>query len=234
MSVPANTPSSAVIDVSENLRSKIYALFLRLGFQDLQGLTAEDYITLSIVSRYLDFKIGEVWAEISAELELEGVRPITPDAEALRTIIQTSEDTAKSVCSLQQSILDQREQEELKEEKRAYEEISLNSKQHELTMKSRQHHIAKTSDYEILKESKRLQERSIESSRPKERPEGFIFHSTQIHGLQTTNFYSRVVTIETTPAALTGGPLANTDLALERVPIQGGALRKVTPTNAEH
>uniref|UniRef100_W5LI90 Cilia and flagella associated protein 69 n=1 Tax=Astyanax mexicanus TaxID=7994 RepID=W5LI90_ASTMX len=234
VSVPANTPSSAVIDVSENLRSKIYALFLRLGFQDLQGLTAEDYITLSIVSRYLDFKIGEVWAEISAELELEGVRPITPDAEALRTIIQASEDTAKHVCSLQQSILGQQEQEELKEEKRAYEEMSLNRKQHELTMKSRQHYIAKTSDYEILKESKRLQERSIESSRPKDRPEGFIFHSTQIHGLQTTNFYSRVVTIESTPAALTGGPLANTDLALERVPIQGGALRKVNPTNAEH
>uniref|UniRef100_A0A8B9HTG5 Cilia and flagella associated protein 69 n=1 Tax=Astyanax mexicanus TaxID=7994 RepID=A0A8B9HTG5_ASTMX len=229
VSVPANTPSSTVIDVSENLRSKIYALNKCVpGFQDLQGLTAEDYITLSIVSRYLDFKIGEVWAEISAELELEGVRPITPDAEALRTIIQASEDTAKHVCSLQQSILGQQEQEELKEEKRAYEE------QHELTMKSRQHYIAKTSDYEILKESKRLQERSIESSRPKDRPEGFIFHSTQIHGLQTTVRAVRVVTIESTPAALTGGPLANTDLALERVPIQGGALRKVNPTNAEH
>ncbi|XP_072523947.1 cilia- and flagella-associated protein 69-like isoform X1 [Salminus brasiliensis] len=127
VSVPANRPSAAVIDVSENFRSKIYALFLRLGFEDLPGLTAEDYITLSIVSRYLDFKIGEVWGEISTELELEGVRPITPDAEALKTIIQTSEDTARHVCSLQQNILDQQEQEDLKEEKLAYKELQFAS-----------------------------------------------------------------------------------------------------------
>ncbi|KAI4889474.1 hypothetical protein NFI96_015244 [Prochilodus magdalenae] len=123
VSVPANRPSAAVLDVSENLRSKIYSLFCRIGFEDLRGLTTEDYITLSIVSRYLDFKTGEVWSEVSAELELEGVRPITPDAEALSTIAQTSEDTARHVCSLQQSILEQQEQEDLQEERLAYKEV---------------------------------------------------------------------------------------------------------------
>ncbi|XP_066525431.1 cilia- and flagella-associated protein 69-like isoform X2 [Hoplias malabaricus] len=233
VSVPANTPSAAVLDVSENLRSNIYSLFCRIGFEDLRGLTPEDYITLSIVSRYLDFKTGEVWNEVSAELELEGVRPITPDAEALSTITQTIEDTAKNVCTLQQSILDQQTQEDLRQEELTYKEISLNRKQQELTAKTRRHHIAKTSDYKILKESKLQQERCIESSRPTEKPDGFIFHSTQIPGLQTTNFCGRVLAIESTPAVLTGGPLANTDLALERVPVKGGALRKVSPSNTE-
>lgn len=30
-SIPANRPSAAIMDVSENLRAKIYALFCRLG-----------------------------------------------------------------------------------------------------------------------------------------------------------------------------------------------------------
>ncbi|XP_060771273.1 cilia- and flagella-associated protein 69-like isoform X2 [Neoarius graeffei] len=232
-SIPTNRPSAAIIDVSDNLRANIYAFFCRLGFEDLPGLTAEDSITLSIVRSYLDFKIAEVWDEITAELELEGVRPVTPDTEVLSTIAQLSEDKAKHVSSLQQSIVDRKEQEELQQEKHAYEEIKLNHKQQELTAKSWEHYVAKTSNYEILKDSKLLQERSIESSRPREEPEGFIFHSTQIPGLQTTNFCGRVLTIDSTPPELTGGPLANTDLALERVPIQGGALRKVSTSNPD-
>ncbi|KAG7324496.1 hypothetical protein KOW79_012512 [Hemibagrus wyckioides] len=232
-SIPANTPSPAVTDVSENLRAKIYAFFCRLGFEDLPGLSAEDSITLSIVSSYLDFKVAEVWNEVTAELELEGVRPVTPDAEAIGAIARTSEDKVKHVSSLQQSVVDQKEQEDLHQEKHAYEEISLNHKQQELTAKSWEHYVAKTSNYKILKESKLLQERSIESSRPREKPEGFTFHSTQISGLQTTNFCGRVLAIDSTPTELTGGPLANTDLALERVPIQGGALRKVSTSNSD-
>lgn len=39
--------------------------------------------------------------------------------------------------------------------------------------------------------------------------------------------------VESTPAHLTGGPLASTDLALARVPIQGGALRKLPQATAQ-
>lgn len=68
-------------------------------------------------------QIAEVWDEITAELELEGVRPVTPDTEVLSTIAQLSEDKAKHVSSLQQSIVDRKEQEELQQEKHAYEEV---------------------------------------------------------------------------------------------------------------
>ncbi|MGH0169122.1 UNVERIFIED_CONTAM: hypothetical protein FKN15_056099 [Acipenser sinensis] len=43
---------------------------------------------------------------------------------------------------------------------------------------------------------------------------------------QFENFCGRLVTVDSTPAQLTGGPLANTDLALEQVSIRGGALQK--------
>ncbi|XP_013998113.2 cilia- and flagella-associated protein 69 isoform X3 [Salmo salar] len=203
VSLPANRPSAAVMDVSENLRSKIYSVFCKLGFEALPGLSTEDYITLSIVTRYLDFKVGEVWDEISKELSLEGVRPVTPDEEALDTIAKMTEDTARRVTTQQSSMLEQRDKEDVSEEKRMYTE-----------------------------ETKEHQERTIYSSRPKPKYKEAIFHPTQIHGLQITKFCGRVMTVESTPANLTGGPLANTELALERVPIQGGALRKL-PTATE-
>ncbi|KAM9415741.1 cilia- and flagella-associated protein 69 isoform 3-T3 [Salvelinus alpinus] len=232
VSLPANRPSAAVMDVSENLRFKIYSVFCKLGFEALPGLSTEDYITLSIVTRYLDFKVGEVWDEISKELSLEGVRPVTPDEEALDTIAKMTEDTARRVITQQSSMLEQRDKEDVSEEKRMYTEISSNWKQQELTAQSWEHFVAKTSNYKILKETKEHQERSIDSSRPKPKHKEAIFHPTQIHGLQITKFCGRVMTVESTPAHLTGGPLANTELALERVPIQGGALRKL-PTATE-
>ncbi|XP_045550798.1 cilia- and flagella-associated protein 69 isoform X4 [Salmo salar] len=232
VSLPANRPSAAVMDVSENLRSKIYSVFCKLGFEALPGLSTEDYITLSIVTRYLDFKVGEVWDEISKELSLEGVRPVTPDEEALDTIAKMTEDTARRVTTQQSSMLEQRDKEDVSEEKRMYTEISYNWKQQELTAQSWEHFVAKTSNYKILKETKEHQERTIYSSRPKPKYKEAIFHPTQIHGLQITKFCGRVMTVESTPANLTGGPLANTELALERVPIQGGALRKL-PTATE-
>ncbi|PNJ70156.1 CFAP69 isoform 2, partial [Pongo abelii] len=36
-----------------------------------------------------------------------------------------------------------------------------------------------------------------------------------------------VVTVESTPARLVGGPLADTDIALKKLPIRGGALQRV-------
>ncbi|MBN3305653.1 CFA69 protein, partial [Amia calva] len=44
------------MDVSENMRAKIYSVFCRLGFEDLPGLRTEDYVTIAVISRYLDFK----------------------------------------------------------------------------------------------------------------------------------------------------------------------------------
>ncbi|KAF7702391.1 hypothetical protein HF521_001674 [Silurus meridionalis] len=232
-SIPVKSLSAAVMDVTENLRAKIYAIFCKLGFENLQGLTAEDSITLCIVSSYLDLKAAETWDEVKAELELEGVRPLSPDADALKTISWSSEEKVKHVIELQQSIINQIEQEDLQKEKRTYEAIRFSHKQQELTTKAWEHYVAKTSNFNILKKSKLLQERSIESSRLREKPEGFVFHSTQISGLQTTTFCGRTLAIDSTPAELTGGPLANTDLALERVPIQGGALRKVSSSKTD-
>uniref|UniRef100_A0A6Q2ZET9 Cilia- and flagella-associated protein 69 ARM repeats domain-containing protein n=1 Tax=Esox lucius TaxID=8010 RepID=A0A6Q2ZET9_ESOLU len=233
VSLSADRPSASIMDVSENLRSKIYSVFCKLGFESLSGLSTEDYITLSIVTRYLDFKVGEVWDEITRELSQEEVRPVTPDKEALGAIAKLTEDTARRVIAEQSSMLEEQEKEDANEEKHMYTEISSYWKQQELTAQSWENFVAKTSNYKILKETKQRQENSINMSRPKPKHGEAIFHPTQIPGLQTTTFCGRVLTVESTPAKLTGGPLANTELALERVPIHGGALSKPPPVTQD-
>lgn len=68
-------------------------------------------------------QVGEVWEEISRELSLDGVRPITPDEEALTTICKIAEDTAKRVAAEQNSILEQQEKEAIGEEELMYTEV---------------------------------------------------------------------------------------------------------------
>ena len=46
---------------------------------DIPGLSATDHVSLCVIEKYMDFKQGEVWKEINAELEQESVRPVTPD-----------------------------------------------------------------------------------------------------------------------------------------------------------
>lgn len=67
--------------------------------------------------------MGEVWQEINRELSLEGVKPISPDQEALSTITEIMEDTARRVTSEQSSIMEQHEKEELSQEESMYTEV---------------------------------------------------------------------------------------------------------------
>lgn len=224
--MPANCFSVAIMEVAENIRAKIYSVFSRLGFENLPGLSALDYVTLSVISRYLDFKVGEVWSEIRAELNAENIKPVTSDYEALEVIEKSTENISKLVATHQTEMIENHQQMNLQEEQQKFAEIKANHKQSEIVMKTWDKFLARTSNYEALKKAKRLQEKSIESSRPKARPQNSTFHSTQIANLNTTVTGGRVVTVESTPSKLTGGPLADTDLALKRVPIRGGALQK--------
>lgn len=52
----------------------------------------EDFVTLCIIENFLDFKMGEVWQEIVAELEMEGVKLVPPDGEAADTILRATEE----------------------------------------------------------------------------------------------------------------------------------------------
>ncbi|KAG7233937.1 hypothetical protein INR49_006347 [Caranx melampygus] len=156
LSLPADTASAAVLEVSENLRSKIYSIFCKL-----------DGVTLSIVRRYLDFKAGEVWAEVSRELSLDGLRPVSPDLDALTSICRISEDTAQKVTAEQQNLLRWRQDEDVSEEQLMYTELKSQWKQLELTAKSWDSYVSRTSNYQILKDVRAQRHKHSEASQLK-------------------------------------------------------------------
>uniref|UniRef100_A0A3Q1LRE4 Cilia and flagella associated protein 69 n=1 Tax=Bos taurus TaxID=9913 RepID=A0A3Q1LRE4_BOVIN len=225
--LPANCPTIAVMDVAENIRAKIYAVLGKLDFENLPGLSAEDFVTLCIIHRYLDFKIGEIWNEIYEEIKLEKLRPVTTDKKILESITAASENIGKMVVSLQSEMIESQARQDVQNEQKVYTKIQATHKQRELANKSWENFLARTSNAKTLKKAKRLQEKAIESSRYGERPPNAIFHRTDIKGLNATVPSGGVVTVESTPARLVGGPLADTDIALKKLPIRGGALQKV-------
>jgi len=123
-SLPSHVPTKAIVEVSENMRAKIYGIFCRLGFSDLSGVSQEDQLTLCIVENYLDFKLGEVFKEISAELRLDNIQPIAPDQEALDTILRAADDRVLTVNINQQHMVNTYKQQEIMQEKEFYYEVS--------------------------------------------------------------------------------------------------------------
>jgi len=93
-SLKISEPSRAVLDLIDNMRSKIYGFFCKLGFSELPGLAEEDFVTICIIENFLDFKLGEIWQEIMTELEIEGVKLISSDDEATDTILRATEERA--------------------------------------------------------------------------------------------------------------------------------------------
>jgi len=200
-SQPTDASSLAIVDVSENLRSKIYAVFTRLGFSDLPGLTTGDYVTLALIEKYLDLKMGEVWKEVKNELGYNGVRPITPDQEAIETIERATLERARGVAVLQRELLGAEKQQDLIDEKELYVELKGVFQQKENENARWIDHLKRTSNYRYLCASKRHQLKSIESSRSKPHfrkmeTSSSHHHPTLMDGLKITVFPSRNLTVE--------------------------------------
>ncbi|NWT64560.1 CFA69 protein, partial [Prunella himalayana] len=148
--LPASCPTFAVMEISESIRAKIYSLFCRLGFENLPGLSAKDFVTLAIIQRYIDFKVGEIWSEISAEIK-EEFRPVTSDERILKLILEVSDNTGKTVVALQTEVLERKHYQEIQEEKKTYMEIQATHTQRELIKKYWENFLTRTSNYEALK-----------------------------------------------------------------------------------
>ena len=90
-------------------------------------MSSEDQLTICIIENYLDFKLGEVFEEISNELKMEGIQPIPPDQEALETILRAAEDRVQTVNMNQQLMAHTFKQQEYIQEKEFYYEVPINN-----------------------------------------------------------------------------------------------------------
>ncbi|KAJ3131086.1 hypothetical protein HK100_006830 [Physocladia obscura] len=106
-----------VEELTENLRAKIYSMFCKLGFDRFgETITAQEQIKLALIAKYLDFKIGQVWQEISDELDSEGIRPISPDLHCINTAKQVIIEKARAIQLKQADIVGRKNDTERAEE----------------------------------------------------------------------------------------------------------------------
>ncbi|RUS81453.1 hypothetical protein EGW08_010793 [Elysia chlorotica] len=194
--MPASCVSQAVADVGENMRAKVYSLFCKMGFTDLPGLTVEDHVTLTIIEKYLDFKMGEVWSETISELQEENVRPVTPDQEAIEAISRAIEERAQIVLSTQSELLEAQRNQDILDEQEFYAEIRENHRQKEKAIADFTDFVSRTSNFALLKAAKDRQEISIDASRMRPKyKESEDFHNTDLPQLTTTVFSGKHVTV---------------------------------------
>ncbi|XP_068670684.1 cilia- and flagella-associated protein 69-like [Montipora foliosa] len=202
--LPADRPSQAIVDVSENMRAKIYSMFCKLGFNAVPGLSTLDYITVAIIEKYLDFKMLEVWNEIKVELEQENIRPVSPDSDSMSEITKILNDKATAVSETQNQLLQAQCNQDLIEEEEYYESIKENHRQEEKAIKDFDDYVNRTSDYTVLTAAKRTQLSAIQASRLHDTTRtGWLAHETLQDDLNTTTFCGRQVEIESTPLELT-------------------------------
>jgi hypothetical protein len=68
-------------------------------------------------------KLGEVFKEINTELELDGIKPIGPDKEALDTILKAADERVMTINMNQQYMVNTHKQQEFIQEKEFYYEV---------------------------------------------------------------------------------------------------------------
>ena len=66
---------------------------------------------------------GEVWTEVMSELQIENVRPVTPDREALEAISSAIHIRAEQVKDVQHELLDAQKQQDLMDEQEFYAQV---------------------------------------------------------------------------------------------------------------
>ncbi|CAH8602307.1 unnamed protein product [Schistosoma intercalatum] len=148
-----------------SLQMNIYALFLRLGFNNQENLTFKDQITLKKIESYFDLKMAETWTTIQTDLDNKQIRPITPDNELLSCISEWCKKQINNVQCKQQEILDATKTYESTEEQKYYSSIRKIIRNQEYAMENYNDYIARTSNHQYLKEARIKQLSAINASR---------------------------------------------------------------------
>ena len=88
-------------------------MFCKLGFDRFQSkLSIQEHVKLLCISKYLDFKIGEIWTELTSELYFENIRPVTPDQDCIDTVALEIKTKAQTIQSKQNEYIQRQLEEE--------------------------------------------------------------------------------------------------------------------------
>ena len=112
------TVLSTVFDA--DMRGKIFTLISVVGFSRIDYLSVPQQIKLEKIKAYDAFLEGEMWSQVRVELEAEGIRPTTPDAELLDQYEASFQDRALDVQSTQRMKIKDKEEQDMLDEASYY------------------------------------------------------------------------------------------------------------------
>eukprot|EP01135_Chromosphaera_perkinsii_P006422 Nk52_evm24s490 gene=Nk52_evmTU24s490 len=163
-SVPSKFPSRAVLEVDENMRAKVYAIFTKIGFED-HNLNLKQQMSLIVIEQYLDFKVGEVWHEISSELTEENIIPVEWDMECIREAKQANHRKAITVSRKQATAKKDDLSAELVKEADMFTLIKKHHLMEEKAQESFENYVKRTSRIDELRAYRAEKVNLIQSSR---------------------------------------------------------------------
>ena len=197
------------------ISSRIYAIFIRLGWTDVPGLTAEDHVTRPEIDHYLDDLTCYTWEVVIAEIDREGIiNPTEEDAKMLQLIGMIAKDKRSLVGAEQEDAKLASQQALLTEEAQFYEQLSVNQQLRQRAFDRYEDLISRTSRHNALTVAKERQLLAVDASRVRDPRFVPMFHQTgDIPNIGTTTFGGRHVAIDSEPCRITGGRLAAFNLS---------------------
>ncbi|GMH36299.1 hypothetical protein BSKO_04167 [Bryopsis sp. KO-2023] len=89
----------------DKMMTKLYGIIKLMGFETFHYLNARDKATMALIEKYLKFRQGEVWQDISGSFEEAGMKPTAPDRERLLSGIESAEHIAQEVQTSQKDLI---------------------------------------------------------------------------------------------------------------------------------
>ena len=102
----SNGPNHLGLCALQDVKSKIFCVFCKCGFDGHGYLSAEELTRLTFVRKYVELKQGEIMEDIATELDAALVRPISPDAERMSQHLAANQVCIDSVFDDQQAVRD--------------------------------------------------------------------------------------------------------------------------------
>ncbi|TPX73012.1 hypothetical protein SpCBS45565_g00330 [Spizellomyces sp. 'palustris'] len=119
-----HTTFPPVIDeLTQNLRAKLYSLLTHLQPIDTCSLSPHIQIKLPLIARYLDFKLLDVYSTLERSLQVDGIRPTTPDRECIEVVGEVQREKKQMVLEEQKAVAEGFGQKVKQQDQQFYETI---------------------------------------------------------------------------------------------------------------
>ena len=192
-------PDGSVAEVIGSLRSKIFAIFAKTGFDVYVGLSAGECATLEEIRAYLKLKNGEVWREIANSLARDGVVPTETDQELLDVATAANATTVDKLQATQRAIVDASAADAEAELEQKY--VAIHARHFAEQEELRQHgaFVQRTARHDALQLSREIQQDLLATSRARcdevDGGDAVVRHEDEIMDNSTCTVFASTVTL---------------------------------------